>query len=224
MAKCPEVPALTSWVARLAQVQDVDVVLDPLCVVGRFPEPARAIKVWIWERDDGPDSHTGITDRVFVVDADGAVSADTALYKGLPPGLVDGSDETLRAEGLRTVDFDGDGTDEIVFVRVHDQGGLVTRTLIVLRLSVGEWNEALDRTFEHDDETGENLGPSCSASWRVAPSSGGRRSLVFTPESNNSGRVAECVTSKETWVLGKDGGFTTTSPTRSGYHAPRLKN
>ena len=164
------------------------------CVAGKFPQPGWWVTAYI-------SSESSWLDRTVVIDAKGAIvsSSDGEIA----PGQIDSS----GSGGYRAIDFDKDGTDEVLYVFSSDRRGYAESTLQVTKLVNGTWESALSRTFSYDSSAAvenESEAESCEATWEVDAN----QAIVFTPKGKTtSSNTESCVLANETWTMGADGKF-----------------
>jgi hypothetical protein len=123
--------------------------------------------------------------------------------------------DSSGAGDYRAVDFDKDGTDEIVYVFSSDRRGYVQSGLVVLKVVKGALETALTRTFSYDSGAAvedESEAETCDATWEIDSN----LAIVFTPKGKVTGANEEsCVLAKETWTLGADGKFAKAAAAKS---------
>lgn len=190
---CPDGDTLGKKLAEIWK-KDVATISGATCVPGKFPAPGWYVSAYLVEEGSS-------IARESVIDAKGAVVSNDDAE--IPPGLTDSS----GMESVQTVDFDKDGTDEIVLVFSSDRRGIMESMLWVEKLVKGSWQRVMDRGFSYDTGASvedEAQAESCEATWEI----GADLAIHFTPKGKaKNGDEANCVLAKETWKLGADGKF-----------------
>jgi hypothetical protein len=198
LGPCPKDRALAEKLAAL-YATTADKVSGQGCVAGKFPAPGWYVTARV---DDGAST----IERTSVVDGAGKLVVDE--QQEVPPGIVDSS----ASENHRVFDFDGDGTDEVVYVFRSDKGGYASDTLMVVKLVGGKWTFALTREFASDNSAAlpEDGAEACHAEWALDEKA---RTLVFRPSKMpTDGRAGDCIFAAETWKLGTDHTFKRDKP------------
>lgn len=195
---CPKGHALAARTRHVLHLTKDDLV-DAHCAVGRFPDPGWALLVRAYEhaRPGQPDAATGVSIQVAVVDRAGAAvpARRTVIDQDLPVH-VDDDDHILS---LEAVDFDGDGTDELVYLQSTFQGGATSRDLHVLRLQAGAWKDVFTDMIAYDNaDSGEPKHVKCAATMRITAAPGHRRVIVLAPI-GRAPKSDSCITKREVW-------------------------
>lgn len=190
---CPSQDALPAKLAEIFKTK-ADAISNAGCVVGKFPQPSWWVTAYVSSEDS-------TVDRSAIVDAKGVIVSSSD--EEIPPGMIDSS----GTEGYRAIDFDKDGTDEVLYVYTSDRRGYAESGVYVEKLVNGKWEAALSRTFSYDSSAAvenESEAESCEATWELDAN----QAIVFTPKGKaTSNNTESCVLAKETWALGADGKF-----------------
>jgi len=176
---CPDEATLTAKLeaalnpapAKLASVR---------CTPGHFGRPAWVVTAYLDQFEDGdPPDLPSSSEALRVVLGD-----DRIIARAAPEPLA----PWLRGEfggigGMRPVDLDGDGVDEVIEQDGASHGGSSTEVVQVWRLDGDTIQSIFEREIGYDNLTGESDQPiewSSSVEVAPAPSGSGRQIVVTT--------------------------------------------
>lgn len=200
---CPPEPALRARLEERWKPSPANVEIAG-CTPGRFGRPGWLVIAYLdtYEEGDEPGMPSSSMLRRIVLDPDGVIAESE------PESVA----PWYRAEGggpgaVQLVDFDGDGTDEILETHDASHGGSSSRTLVVRRVESPAIRELFSREIGADNLAADSDQPiEWSSEVEVKPLPAGRgHELVLTTS----------------WSQGKPSGPEDLAP---GKHVYRLTN
>lgn len=205
-APCPSDSVSRSLLATaLKTSQPIDVLK---CATGIFPDAGWVFVAWVGQRadvasnaggavDDGKAAHLHHT----VVRNGGALIADEHREATWHER---NDDEQLSTTHLETVDFDGDGTSEILEETEYSRRGWTIGNLTVFAKKRSTLETALTVQTSYDDS---GMDPAdghtgCTATWSVADGAAGAHELVVASKSSSGPEAsAQCVKGTSRYVM-----------------------
>ncbi|MCE9579409.1 MAG: hypothetical protein K8W52_40175 [Deltaproteobacteria bacterium] len=177
---CPTGEALTAKVTALYKLDAADLIGAPQCAAGMFPAPGWAIDVAFRVKTGDKPANT---ERVALLDATGAELFHSDLE--LPAG--DGDVETITS--FQAVDFNPDGTAELVTARKGEHRGKVGESVTIAKIDGTAWKSMQQSALSFDDTAAADSPATaevCVVSWAIEGTDTGPRTLAIKVDAAKS--------------------------------------
>lgn len=176
------------------------------CSPGSFPEPGWAFVAWVGEPADLEHSAGEVGDgrashlHHVILGTSGVIIADISAEAGWHQRNNAEETNTLR---LEAVDFDGDGTDEVVEESEYVRRGYAIRTLDVLAVKGAKLVSAfsLETSFDDSGMASEAGDTTCAASWSISETANRAHELVVTSTQASGPGAMKCIVGSKRYSM-----------------------